>query len=97
MFIGGAVGRGLLRTCPACRWCPAVAMGIGVMATVMLGLPFTSVLLATLLLGADGLTTMPLVIVGVAVAYVAAAWLQPSIDRITGPVGRPRPLRPRRG
>ena len=49
-----------------------VAMGIGVMATVMLGLPFTSVLLATLLLGADGLTTMPLVIVGVAVAYVTS-------------------------
>ena len=73
---------------------PGVAMGIGVMATVMLGLPFTSVLLATLLLGTDGLTTMPLVIVGVAVAYVTAARLQPSIDRITGPVGQ-RPTRSR--
>ena len=66
-------------------------MGIGVMAAIMLGLPFTSVLLATLLLGADGLTTMPLVIVAVAVAYVTGARLQPSIDRITGPVGGPPP------
>ncbi len=86
MFIGGAVGVASSHL-PGMSLVPGVALGIGVMATVMLGLPFTSVLLATLLLGADGLTTMPLVIVGVAVAYVTAARLQPSIDRITGPVG----------
>ena len=50
-----------------------VAMGIGAMSVVMLTLPITSVLLATLLLAAsDGLALMPLVIVAVVVAYVAA-------------------------
>jgi hypothetical protein len=38
----------------------------------------TSVLLATLLLTADGLTVMPLVIVAVVVAYVTAARLEPA-------------------
>jgi hypothetical protein len=45
-------------------------MGIGAMCTVMLTLPLTATLLATLLLGTDGLTAMPLVIVAIVVAYV---------------------------
>jgi hypothetical protein len=53
-------------------------MGIGAMCVVMLRLPLTSVLLATLLLLSDGLAVMPLVIVAVAVAYVAAARLTPA-------------------
>jgi hypothetical protein len=36
----------------------------------MLRLPLTSTLLATLLLGADGLTETPVVVVAVAVAFV---------------------------
>jgi hypothetical protein len=44
---------------------------------VLLRLPLTSVLLATLLLAEDGLAVMPLVIVAVAVAYVASARLTP--------------------
>jgi hypothetical protein len=47
------------------------------MCTVMLGLPLTSVLLATLLLEADGAQVMPLVIVAVVVAYVVTAHLTP--------------------
>jgi H+/Cl- antiporter ClcA len=57
---------------------PAVGMGIGAMTTVMLGLPLTSVLLATLLLEADGMKVMPLVIVAVVVAYVTTARLTPA-------------------
>jgi hypothetical protein len=45
-----------------------VARGIGAMCVVLLKLPLTSVLLATLLLAADGLAVMPLVIVAVVVA-----------------------------
>ena len=45
------------------------------MATVMLKLPMTSVLLPTLLLSSDGLSIAPLVIVAVVVTYVASAWL----------------------
>jgi hypothetical protein len=52
-------------------------MGIGAMTVVMLRLPLTSVLLATLLLSSDGLQVMPLAIVAVVVAYVASARFTP--------------------
>jgi hypothetical protein len=47
------------------------------MAVAMLGLPLTSVLLATVFLQADALDLMPLVIVAVVVAYVTSARLAP--------------------
>ena len=46
----------------------------------MLGLPLTSVLLTTVFLQADGLALTPLVIVAVAVSYVASARLAPEPD-----------------
>jgi H+/Cl- antiporter ClcA len=76
MFIGAAGGMAA-SSLPGLELVPAVAMGIGAMCTVMLSLPLTSTLLATLLLGADGLAVMPLVIVAVVVAYVATAHLTP--------------------
>ena len=39
--------------CPACRWSPAVAMGIGAMTAAVMKLPLTSVLLVSLLLLSD--------------------------------------------
>jgi hypothetical protein len=48
------------------------------MTAAMLRLPMTSVLLATLLLLSSGLTAMPLVIISVAVAYVASERITPS-------------------
>jgi chloride channel protein, CIC family len=60
-------------------------MGIGAMSVAMLKLPLTSVLLATLLLGSDGLAVMPLVIVAVAVASVASARLTPAPAPDTAP------------
>jgi hypothetical protein len=53
--------------------CGLVSLGLpGLpMCGVMLALPMTSVLLATLLLFSDGLTVMPLVIVAVVVAHVS--------------------------
>jgi H+/Cl- antiporter ClcA len=53
-------------------------MGVGAMCVAMLRLPMTSVLLATLLLGKEGLTVMPLVIVSVVVAYVVTLRLTPA-------------------
>jgi H+/Cl- antiporter ClcA len=76
MFLGAAGGVALSHL-PGLPLVPGVAMGIGAMSVVMLNLPMTSVLLATLLLASDGLTVMPLVIVAVAVAYVASARLTP--------------------
>ena len=69
MFIGAVIGiaaSGL----PGMHLAPAIGMGIGAMCTAMLRLPLTSTLLATLLLGADGLSTTPEVVIAVAVAFV---------------------------
>ena len=69
MFIGAAIGiaaSGL----PGMALAPAIGMGIGAMCAAMLRLPLTSTLLATLLLGADGLSVTPEVIVAVVVAFV---------------------------
>ena len=76
MFLGAAGGVALSHL-PGLPMVDGVAMGIGAMTAVMLRLPLTAVLLATLLLGADGLAVMPLAIVAVVVAYVASARLAP--------------------
>jgi hypothetical protein len=57
---------------------PAIGMGIGAMCCAMLRLPLTSVLLATLLMGTDGLTITPQVVVAVVVAFVVTAVLPAS-------------------
>ena len=77
MFLGAAGGVALSHL-PGLPLVAGVAMGIGAMCVVMLRLPLTSVLLATLLLASDGLAVMPLVIVAVVVAHVVAALLTPA-------------------
>ncbi|MGN6794987.1 MAG: chloride channel protein [Streptosporangiaceae bacterium] len=74
MFMGAAGGIAMSHL-PGLPMVAGVAMGIGAMSAVMLSLPLTSVLLATLLLGHDGLAVMPLAIVAVVVAHVASAWI----------------------
>ncbi len=82
IFLGAAGGIAMSHL-PGLPMVPAVAMGIGAMTVSMLGLPLTSVMLATLLLSSDALAVMPLAIVAVVVAYVASAQL---------PIGRqPQP------
>jgi H+/Cl- antiporter ClcA len=76
MFIGAAAGV-LFSRLPGLPVTAGVAMGIGAMAAVMLRMPMTAVLLASLLLGHGGIVAMPLVIVAVVVAYVATGWLAP--------------------
>lgn len=69
MFIGAALGiaaSGL----PGLDLAPAIAMGIGAMCATMLRLPLTSTLLATLLLGTDGVSVTPQVVVAVVVAFL---------------------------
>src|SRR3954462_14771793 len=74
MFIGAAGGSAASHL-PGLPLVPAVGMGIAAMSCTMLNLPLTAVLLATLLLGSDGVTAMPLVIVAVVVSYVVTARL----------------------
>jgi hypothetical protein len=84
MFIGAAGGIALSHL-PGLPMIAGAAMGIGAMTVAMLGLPLTSVLLATLFLSADGLALTPLVIVAVVVAYVASARLTPLPDVTSAP------------
>ncbi len=84
MFIGAALGV-MTANLPGMSLVPAVGMGIGAMCASMLKLPFTAVLLATVLLSEDGYAVMPLAIVAVVVAYVVGQWLpkvpDPVVDR----------------
>ncbi len=79
MFIGAVLGiaaSGL----PGMALAPAIAMGIGAMCAAMLRLPMTSTLLATLLLGTDGVSVTPQVIVAVVVAFVLTHALPSTTD-----------------
>ncbi|MEV5157757.1 chloride channel protein [Streptomyces sp. NPDC053728] len=75
MFLGAAAGLTLSHL-PGLNATSGFAMGIGAMCVAMLRLPMTSVLLATLLLGSEGITVMPLVIVSVVVSYVLVLRLE---------------------
>ena len=69
MFIGAVLGIAASHL-PGMSLAPAIGMGIGAMCTAMLRLPMTSTLLATLLLGTDGISVTPQVVVAVVVAFV---------------------------
>ncbi|MFF3615348.1 chloride channel protein [Streptomyces sp. NPDC002580] len=77
MFLGAAGGLALAHL-PGLDVTSGFAMGVGAMCVAMLKLPMTAVLLATLLLGMQGLTVMPLVIVAVVVSYVLTLRLAPA-------------------
>ena len=77
LFIGAAGGMALSHLA-GLPMIAGTAMGIGAMSVVMLGLPLTAVLLASLILEADAVALMPLVIVAVVVAYVVTARLTPA-------------------
>ena len=74
MFIGAVLGIAA-SSLPGMSLAPAIGMGIGAMCTAMLRLPLTSTLLATLLLGADGVSVTPQVVVAVVVAFVVTYML----------------------
>jgi hypothetical protein len=88
MFVGAVLGVALSGL-PGLSLAPALGMGIGAMCCAMLRLPLTSVLLATLLLGSDGLQNTPEVIVAVVVAFVVTTLLP-----TPGPSQSPEPEEP---
>jgi H+/Cl- antiporter ClcA len=71
MFIGAVLGIAVSGL-PGMDMAPAIGMGIGALCTAMLRLPLTSTLLATLLLGTDGVAVTPQVVVAVAVSFVVS-------------------------
>lgn len=74
MFVGAVLGIAVSGL-PGMALAPAIAMGIGAMCCSMLRLPLTSVLLATLMMGADGVKVTPQVVVAVVVAYIISTVL----------------------
>ena len=76
LFIGAAGGIALSHA-PGLQMIAGVAMGLGAMSVTMLGLPLTSVLVASVFLPSDAIALMPLVIVAVVVAYVTSARVGP--------------------
>ncbi|HLM96091.1 MAG TPA: chloride channel protein [Acidimicrobiales bacterium] len=90
MFIGAAFGMALSHL-PGLPMIAGVGMGIGAMTVAMLGLPLVSVLMASLLLAADGIALMPLIIVAVVVSYVVSAHLATPSTETTTPATVPAP------
>jgi hypothetical protein len=84
MFIGAAGGVALSHL-PGLPMVAGAGMGIGAMTCAMLGLPLTSVLITTIVLGSDGFAVMPIVIVAVVVAYVGRAYFSPRPRAGPGP------------
>ncbi len=91
MFIGAAGGIALSHL-PGLPMIAGVAMGIGAMTVVMLGLPLTSVLITALFMQSDGVALVPLVIVAVVVAYVASKRITPEPVVAAAPSPGPAPL-----
>jgi H+/Cl- antiporter ClcA len=97
LFLGAAGGMALSHL-PGLPLIPGVAMGLGAMSVAMLNLPLTSVLLATLLLGPDGITDMPLAIIAVAVSFVVSARIAVPAPPSASPAGAgPKPVSPPAG
>ncbi|HET9021800.1 MAG TPA: chloride channel protein [Ornithinibacter sp.] len=84
IFVGAVLGIAVTGL-PGMEAAPALGMGIGALCCAMLRLPLTSTLLATLLLGADGLSVTPEVVVAVAVAFVVTAMLPVAAATEPGP------------
>lgn len=74
MFVGAVLGIALSGL-PGMELAAAIGTGIGAMCCAMLRLPLTSVLLATLLMGTDGLTVIPQVAIAVVVSFVVTTVL----------------------
>ncbi len=90
MFIGAAGGIALSHV-GGLPMIAGAAMGVGAMVAGALKMPFTAVLLPSLLFLSDAVTLMPVVIVAVIVSYVVAIWIKPSSPPANAPAQAPGP------
>ncbi len=76
-FIGAAFGLALSHL-PGLPLVAGVAMGIGAITVVVIGgLPLSSVVITLLFVQSDAFQVIAVVIIAVAVAFVASSWLEP--------------------
>jgi H+/Cl- antiporter ClcA len=85
IFLGAAGGIAASHL-PGMPLTPAVAVGMGAMTVAFLKLPLSSIVIATALTLSGGASTLPLIIVGVVVAYLATLVLE---ERLGPPADQP--------
>jgi chloride channel protein, CIC family len=93
IFLGAAAGV-LASHLPGFDVTPGVAVGIGAAVVAVLRLPLSAVVLATLLTTQSGVGDMPLIIVGVVVAYAVVTGLSARLEAVA-PSPVEAPPRPR--
>ena len=75
IFLGAAGGIAATHL-PGMPSTPAIAVGMGVMVVAFLKLPLSAIVIATMLTVSGGVASIPLIIVGVVVAYLATLALE---------------------
>ena len=80
--IGVAVGMFAADVLPGLDTTPAVAAGIAAGTTAVLRVPFTAVLLVSLLMGASAFDVAPIAVLAAAVAWLVATVLPNPEDRL---------------
>jgi len=75
IFLGAAGGIAATHL-PGMPSTPAIAVGMGVMVVAFLKLPLSAIVIATMLTISGGAASIPLIIVGVVVAYLATLALE---------------------
>ena len=90
MFIGAAGGIALSHV-GGLPMIAGAAMGVGAMIAAALKMPFTAVLLPSLLFLSDAANLMPVVIVAVVVSYIIAVRLNPNPKPVNAPAQAPVP------
>jgi H+/Cl- antiporter ClcA len=79
---------------PGLHTTPAVATGIAAGTTAVLRVPFTAVLLASLLMGPSALDVAPIAVLAAATAWVVATLLPNPEDRVQDDLAEGAPARP---
>ena len=75
IFLGAAAGIAASHL-PGMATTPALAVGMGAMVVAFLKLPLSAIVIATMLTAPGGTASVPLIIVGVVVAYLATLGLE---------------------
>jgi H+/Cl- antiporter ClcA len=76
---------------PSLHTTPAVATGIAAGTTAVLRVPFTAVLLATLLMGSSAFDVAPIAVLAAAMAWLVATALPNPEDRVREGLAEPAP------
>jgi H+/Cl- antiporter ClcA len=89
--IGVAAAMAAANVLPGLNTTPAVAAGIAAGTTAVLRVPFTAVLLTTLLLGSSAFDVAPIAVLAAAVGWLAATALPNPEDRLRDRPDEPAP------